>query len=210
MEFRRSELKSYFDNQLLKLYETIHKQLVRVQEKIPYELVAHMVLSGGFGNAAYNLQIRVVPEPQLVVCNGNVADRMQKLKSGRNVLGWRCCRTSYGTLCKVLYDPNDQLCYGVTTQIDPLYKKPYVMQYIDCFGQPVSSDEPIVQTFKRKGPPATAAQPSPTRMFPTEIICSELDASTLPNVMNAYKSQNPHNRSNICQLTHQPAVLCAA
>ena len=61
---------------------------------------AHMVLSGGLGNSAYvqsalrdryapgptafanaqNLQIRVAPDPQLVVCKGNVADRLQKLK----------------------------------------------------------------------------------------------------------------------------------
>src|SRR6202034_122755 len=72
---------------------------------------AHLVLSGGLGNSPYvqrrlqeryssgsapfsnarSLQVRVAPEPQLVVCKGIVADRVQKLKSGRSVLGWRCC-----------------------------------------------------------------------------------------------------------------------
>src|SRR4051794_18288016 len=71
---------------------------------------AHLVLSGGLGNSAYVrdclrnrygfgnsthpnarcLQVRVAPDPQLVVCKGNVADRVAKIKSGQSILGWRC------------------------------------------------------------------------------------------------------------------------
>ncbi|KAK3202688.1 hypothetical protein GRF29_154g387368, partial [Pseudopithomyces chartarum] len=194
--------------QLSKLYTLIDKQLHRVHQKFPYESVSHLVLSGGLGNSAYvrdslitryaqgrsahpsaqNLQIRVAPEPQLVVCKGNVADRVQKLKSGQAVLGWRCSRASYGTLCKVLYDAEDARYFGAPTQVDPLDGKTYVMQHVDWFvkqGEPVSSSTPIVRTFKRKCSPATPSNPDPPRIFPTEIITSDLEASLLPTVMNA-------------------------
>ena len=114
---------------------------------------SHLVLSGGLGNSAYvrdslsmryaqgrsahpsaqNLQIRVAPEPQLVVCKGNVADRVQKIKSGQGVLGWRCSRSSYGTLCKVVYDAANPGHMGAPTQVDALDGKTYVMQHVDWF-----------------------------------------------------------------------------
>jgi hypothetical protein len=125
----------------------IDKQLVRLQQKHSNEEVAHLVLSGGLGNSAYvqsrltskylfgnsihgnarNIQIRVAPDPQLVVCKGNVADRIAKLKSGQSILGWRCCRASYGTKCKILYNPNDQQHIGQQTEIDMLDGKSYVV-----------------------------------------------------------------------------------
>lgn len=114
---------------------------------------AHMVLSGGLGNSAYvqsalrdryapgptsfinaqNLQIRVAPDPQLVVCKGNVADHLQKLKSGEAVLKWRCCRTSYGTLCKTMYDPKNPAHQGLRTKLDSYDGKVYVLDHIDWF-----------------------------------------------------------------------------
>jgi hypothetical protein len=112
-----------------------------------------MVLSGGLGNSAYvrdqlsnryaygnaphinasNLQIRVAPDPQLVVCKGNVSDRVEKLKSGASVLQWRQCRSSYGMLCKVRYDPQIPAHIGLYTQKDPLDEQLYVSNYIDWF-----------------------------------------------------------------------------
>jgi hypothetical protein len=117
-----------------------------------------MVLSGGLGNSAYvrdqlrsryasgtsphnnasNLQIRVAPDPQLVVCKGNVSDRVQKLKSGESVLGWRCCRSSYGLLCKVKYNPQNRTHIGLSTELDPLDGELYVKRYIDWFIKQVS------------------------------------------------------------------------
>jgi hypothetical protein len=79
------------------------------------------------------MQIRIAPDPQLVVCKGNVADRVQKLKTGQSVLGWRCCRASYGTMCKILYDPCNLAHVGLRTEVDPLDKKTYVMDCIDWF-----------------------------------------------------------------------------
>ena len=147
MYFRREDLKVFFDVQISKLFDMMDKQLFRLQQKHPNEEVAHLVLSGGLGNSAYvqsclrsrytygntshsnarSIQIRVAPDPQLVVCKGNVADRVQKLKSGHSVLGWRCCRASYGTKCKILYDPNNLQHIGLRTEIDLLDRKTYVV-----------------------------------------------------------------------------------
>jgi hypothetical protein len=129
-----------------------------------------MVLSGGLGNSAYvrdqlhnryargnaphinacNLQIRVAPDPQLVVCKGNVADRVQKLSSGQSVLGWRCSRTSYGLLCKMKYDPNNPAHYGLTTARDPLDGQMYIMDYIDWFIKQVGRTTPVISQATNK------------------------------------------------------------
>jgi hypothetical protein len=149
------------DKQLARLQQKLPNEQV-VCSLLPYLPVcdlffntdqAHMVLSGGLGNSAYvrdqlhsryacgnaphinasNLQIRVAPDPQLVVCKGNVADRVQKLTSGQSVLGWRCSRSSYGLLCKVKYDANNPAYYGLNTARDPLDGQLYIMDYIDWF-----------------------------------------------------------------------------
>ncbi|KAF2024035.1 hypothetical protein EK21DRAFT_12821, partial [Setomelanomma holmii] len=218
MVFRRDDLKAFFDIQISKLFDMLDKQLVRIQEKYPGEQMAHLVLSGGLGNSAYvqncmrnryasgnishanarNMRIRIAPDPQLVVCKGNVADRVQKLKTGQSVLGWRCCRASYGTMCKILHEPQNPAHFGLKTERDALDGKNYVVNCVDWFikqGEPVSSDHPIVRTFNRKCPPASAMMPSPTRVFPTEVICTEVDKSQLPVVLNScntFKLKNRH------------------
>ena len=118
-----------------------------------------MVLSGGLGNSAYvrdqlcaryangntshlnarNLLIRVAPHPQLVVCKGNVADRVEKLKSGQSVLGWRCSRTSYGLLCKVKYGKGNKAHIGLKTELDLFDKELYVVDWVDWFIKKVLS-----------------------------------------------------------------------
>ncbi|CAN9174497.1 unnamed protein product [Alternaria alternata] len=160
MYFRRDDLKGFFDTQVSKLFDMMDKQLSRVRQKHPTEQVSHLVLSGGLGNSAYvqhclrsryasgntphsnahNMQIRIAPDPQLVVCKGNVADRVQKLKTGQSVLGWRCSRASYGTMCKILYDPYDPAHQGSKTEVDPLDKKTYIMNCIDWFIKQIESD----------------------------------------------------------------------
>jgi len=112
---------------------------------------AHLVLSGGLGNSAYiqkrlraryafgassfsnasNLQVRVAPDPQLVVCKGIVADRLQKINRGQSIIGWRCCRASYGTMCKVAYDQTNPQHFGKATHRDPVDGKVYVPDVVD-------------------------------------------------------------------------------
>ena len=159
MYFRRDVLKAYFDEQISKLFKMVDKQLFQLQQKHPNEQVAHLVLSGGLGNSAYvqsclrtryasgnpthsnaqSIQLRVAPDPQLVVCKGNVADRVAKLKSGQSVLGWRCCRASYGTKCKMLYNPNNNQHIGLQTEIDLLDGKMYVVDCVDWFVKKAST-----------------------------------------------------------------------
>lgn len=159
MYFQRDSLKKFFDLQIAKLFDLMDKQLLRLQQKHPNEQVAHLVLSGGLGNSAYvqsclrskyafgnsthsnarSIQIRVAPDPQLVVCKGNVADRVAKLKSGQSVLGWRCCRASYGTKCKMLYNSNIPQHIGKKTEIDLLDGKAYVVDCVDWFIKKVST-----------------------------------------------------------------------
>ncbi|KAF1831720.1 hypothetical protein BDW02DRAFT_504623 [Decorospora gaudefroyi] len=224
MHFRRDDLKPFFDAQITKLFDMIDKQLVRLQQKLPHEQVSHMVLSGGLGNSVYvrdqlrnryangnarkhsnafNLQIRVAPDPQLVVCKGNVADRVEKLKSGQSVLGWRCCRSSYGLLCKVKHDPRNPAHHGLNTQRDALDGQMYVTDYIDWFikkGEPVSNEHPIVKTFSRKCSPATNIRPNPPRVFPTDVVCSDVDMSMLPVVMNSACHRICNIQSNFSSL----------
>lgn len=115
-------------------------------------LKAHLVLSGGLGHSPYiqqrlksryiaggghanarGLQVRVAPDPQLAVCKGMVADRIRKLKAGKAVLQYRCCRASYGTVCKELYNKNNPLHVGRPTSLDPMNGKLYVTQSIAWF-----------------------------------------------------------------------------
>jgi len=206
--FRRDEIRSYFDAQIAKLYELLDRQLTRIQQKFPEEQVAHLVLSGGLGNSAYvyrrlqdryssgnapfqnarALQVKVAPEPQLVVCKGIVADRVQKLKTGTSVLNWRCCRASYGTLAKVAFNPQNPEHFGRSPVKDAFDGKLYILECISWFikeGEPVSIDHPIIKKFTRKCPPASQFNPDPPRVFQTDIVTSNLDKDLLPLVMNS-------------------------
>jgi hypothetical protein len=79
------------------------------------------------------LQVRVAPDPQLVVCKGIVADRIQKIRTNRSVLEWRCSRASYGTACKVLFDPRNPQHFGQPTQKDAFDGKLYIPDCISWF-----------------------------------------------------------------------------
>lgn len=108
MYFQRDDLKGNFDKQIAKLFDMIDKQFVRLRERHLNEQVAHLILSGGLGNSPYvqssgksryaldnsthsnarSVQVRVASDPQLVVCKGNIANRVAKLKSGQSVFRW--------------------------------------------------------------------------------------------------------------------------
>lgn len=122
MLFDREELRMLFDNQTEKIFKLIDAQLSKLNTLMPDMPINHLVLSGGLGQSLYvqqrlkeryggglgsfqfantqDIQVRVAPDPQLAVCKGLVADRVRKLKAGEGVLGWRCCRASYGLICK--------------------------------------------------------------------------------------------------------------
>jgi len=205
MTFAREDLQTMFDKQISKLFSLIDTQLMSLRTKLPSSNVSHIILSGGLGNSAYvqqslrarygqtasnphsYIQVRIAPDPQLAVCKGLVTDRVQKLRTNRSVLGWRCCRASYGTLCKILYDKKDPSHAGKMTIKDPLNGKTYITDAIAWFvkkGEPVSIDQPLVHTFVKKIPPG-----DPRRAFPTCIITSDLNAEDLPIQVAAGKGQ---------------------
>lgn len=203
MMFERGDLQRLFDKQIAKLFRLIDSQLRSLHQKFPDEQVAHLVLSGGLGNNAYvqsqlrrhyartsipNAQlisVRIAPDPQLAVCKGLVSDRVRKLLTSRSVLGWRCCRSSYGTICKVMYNKDIPEHHGQQLVRDPLNGKLYITHAIAWFvkkGEPVSVDSPIVHKFVRN-----VDHGDPRRVFPTSIIESDLEAAYLPEKMNQCK-----------------------
>lgn len=66
-----------------------------------------------------------------MVCKGIVADRLQKINSGSSVLGCRCSRASYGTICKVLYDSSSPAHHRKRTSLDPISSRVYVDNIVD-------------------------------------------------------------------------------
>jgi hypothetical protein len=202
MQFTRSELRQLFDIQIGLLYELIDKQLQRFQGSYSLQYVSHLILSGGLGNSLYvqdqlrkrygfgtnplnysrEIRVQVAPEPQLAVCKGVVMNRMRKFKTGKDVLGWRCARASYGTICKVPYDPANALHNGRPRTQDPFTGIEYLANAIEWFihkGSPVNSDVPISKHFTRKLYPDDL-----NRTFPTSIVVSHVDWESLPMQLN--------------------------
>ncbi|KAL9614056.1 MAG: hypothetical protein Q9167_001410, partial [Letrouitia subvulpina] len=201
MSFTREDLQKLFDKQIQKLVSLIDSQMQNMQRRFPGQQVNHLVLSGGLGHSAYvqdrlrerfysggghpnaiNIQVRVAPDPQLAVCKGLVADRVRRLNAGKAVLRQRCCRASYGTVCKEAYDKDNPSHIGRETVKDPLNGKLFVTKSIAWFikkGKPVSSEEPIIHNFHRKIAPG-----DPRRAFPTSIVKSDAEEAFLPNYLN--------------------------
>jgi hypothetical protein len=198
MTFKQSELRALFDVQVNRLFELIDKQLSGFQTKNPQGVISHLILSGGLGNSAYvqskletryafglstfacarTVQVHVAPEPQLCVCRGLVQDRIRRLSSGVGVLGWRCSRASYGTICKMPYEAGNQSHAGRQITKDPYTGKLYLINAIEWFiykGQPVNSDTPITRPFTRKLEPGEL-----NRTFPTSVVTSDVDVRNLP------------------------------
>ena len=202
MQFTRSELRQLFDAQVDLLFDLLDKQLQRFQESHPLQHVSHLILSGGLGNSVYvqgqlrkryglgsntlnyglEIRVQVAPEPQLAVCKGVVMNRMRKFKTGKGVLGWRCARASYGTICKIPYDPTNPLHVGRPRSQDPFTGAEYLANAVEWFihkGSPVNSDEPISKYFTRKLYPGDL-----NRAFPTSIVVSHVDWESLPMQLN--------------------------
>ena len=203
MSFTKEDLRAIFDRQIDKLFRLIDNQLRGLSERLPHKTVSHLVLSGGLGQSPYvqqrlreqygdgasgfanaqTLEVRVAPDPQLAVCKGMVSDRLRKLKAGESVLGWRCCRASYGLICKELYSKKNPKHIGRTTVKDAQDRELYVPDCIDWFvekGTPVSIDRPIIHNFRRK-----ISRGDPRRVFPTKIVVSYMEKESLPYQLEA-------------------------
>ncbi|KIW01595.1 uncharacterized protein PV09_07067 [Verruconis gallopava] len=198
MHFKLSDLQKLFDKQITQLFALIDHQLQNFAISHPGQRVQHLVLSGGLGNSTYvqyrlrerystsvngltrsrYLAVHVSSEPQLAVCKGLCLDRVRNSQHSKPVLIWRCCRASYGTDCKILYNRKNPEHIGRTTMTDRLDGKKYIMNGIAWFikkGEPVDVTKPIVQRFTRK---ITAGDPR--RAFSDKVIVSHLDKTFLP------------------------------
>lgn len=146
------------------------------------------MLSGGLGSSEYvrgklgarygTLRLHTAPEPQLAVCKGLVADRLQKLNTGQQILKWRCCRESYGTICRSVYDAKNPDHRDRTPYRDKQTGKWYVDESVKWFirkGQPVSSDEPVTHDFSYSSLPGDK-----DRIYATEVVNSSLERHILP------------------------------
>ncbi|KAF2403093.1 hypothetical protein EJ06DRAFT_472162 [Trichodelitschia bisporula] len=204
------DLQTLFDKQIERLVTLIDQQLENFQKKYSADKIAHLVLSGGLGNSPYvqsllkaryafgaskftcaqNVQVHVAPEPQLAVCKGLISHRMREV-IGDPVIKQLCCRASYGTVCRILYDKRNPTHQGLKTWRDPLNGKEYVAQAIAWFirkGQPVDVKKPIVHLFNRKLTPG-----DPRRAFPTSVVVSHVDSRRLP-------IQIDHNVQILCEI----------
>lgn len=192
MRFTLTDLQSLFDMQITRLFELIDSQMDSFDRKFPTDTISHLVLSGGLGNSAYvqrkmkqryamsvhtSLQVHVAPEPQLAVCKGIVVDWL-RAKRNQPVLEWRCCRSSYGTECKVLYNKDNPEHIGQQTHTDPLNNKQYITKAIAWFvtkGEPINVNDSISHKFSRRIAPG-----DPRRAFPESVVQSDLDKEFLP------------------------------
>lgn len=163
MHFDQMELQELFDEQIEKLFKLIDRQLNALALMSPAINANHLILSGGLGQSPYlqrrlqerygnqahvsanvhTMQVHVAPEPQLAVCKGLVLDRLRKIRAGQGVLGWRCCRASYGLICKELYDIENPNHIGRKTQRDAKDKELYVQDCIDWFVVRVSNYDQV-------------------------------------------------------------------
>lgn len=110
----------------------IDEQLDWMRINRPGEMVHYLVLSGGLGGSPYvktqlelkygttGINIIRSQEPRLSVVKGLVMDRKQRLISGTAALKTRIARSSYGVLCRQIYNPNIHV--GADVEVD-IYNK---------------------------------------------------------------------------------------
>jgi hypothetical protein len=71
------------------------------------------------------------PNSQLAVCRGLVIDRMQRIKTNKNILVGRVCPASYGVLCDLPYERNNTQHVGQETFKNPINGLLYVKNQVD-------------------------------------------------------------------------------
>ena len=77
------------------------------------------------------------------MCKGLIADRLRELQMGKSILRWRCCRASYGTICKELYNKKKPEHIGRDVHFDPMNKKRYVTDHVAWFIKQVNLDSSV-------------------------------------------------------------------
>jgi len=195
----RSELQAVFDDQIDKMCTLIDKQLQIVRDRHSAEAVSYLILSGGLGSSRYvqnsirsryekgsgralaggDMQVLGSSEPQLAVCHGLVAARMQANMGGMDVFANRCCPVSFGILSRELYDPTRHI--GEKVVQDPHDNRRWAEGQINWIlkqGQIVRADYGVSERYCIKI--AMGREMEPWR---THIVQSSLPAHQLPRSM---------------------------
>ncbi|KAN0076644.1 hypothetical protein V8E54_006786 [Elaphomyces granulatus] len=128
MKFTRDDFKDIFDPLVESIIELIDRQFENMQQRHPSKKMAcaisinYIVLSGGLGSSEYlrkaleekfldyhhpnasGLKILVSDEPQLSVAKGLVYDRLQRMNTGKSVLGAKASPANYGIVVQKGYN----------------------------------------------------------------------------------------------------------
>jgi len=215
MIITQEELRRIFDEQLNKMIGLIDQQLKLLQQTQSNESIADLVLSGGLGSSPYiyqrlksryergasefanaqSMRILRTAKPQLAVVHGLVMDRVQQIKDDKVVYKERCCRHSYGIVCRELYNASKHTGEPVTE--DSRDGQKYALKQIDwlvvqvstlgCWlnskltknqGKKVNVSEGVKTHYRLKRDPGSEKE-----AVKTEIVMSTLPAESLPRSM---------------------------
>ncbi|MCJ1381372.1 hypothetical protein MMC17_004482 [Xylographa soralifera] len=199
MRFTSDELKTLFDVQVERMFKLIETQLDRLQHKQPTATVTYLVMSGGLGSSPYirsrlklrymtdmatvrpntrGMQVVLVPEPQLVVVQGLVINRIQEVRYGQEVIKMRCCRASYGTICQKKWDTKIHI--GEQVREDPFTRTKYATEQIDWL---IKQGDPIKGNSVKR-PYHMYFQPKEqTKRWKARMVISDLPYEQLPTSM---------------------------
>ncbi|MCJ1406143.1 hypothetical protein MMC19_000208 [Ptychographa xylographoides] len=196
MRLTSGELKGLFDVQVEKMFKLIETQLDRLQKKEPATTITYLVMSGGLGSSPYlrdrlklrymtdmstvrpnirGMQVVLVPEPQLVVVQGLVHNRIQEVQYGQEVFKMRCCRASYGTICRKKWDPKAHP--GEEVKTDPFTSQKFAMGQIDWL---IRQGDPIKGNSVRKPYHMCFSPTTQAKHWKAQIVMSDLPYEQLP------------------------------
>ncbi|MCJ1404496.1 hypothetical protein MMC11_007722 [Xylographa trunciseda] len=199
MRLTSDELKSLFDVQVERMFKLIETQLDRLQKKEPTAIVTYLVMSGGLGSSPYirnrlklryttdmatvwpnirGMQVVLVAEPQLVVVQGLVLNRVQEVRHGQEVFKMRCCRASYGTICRKKWDKNVHL--GEDVKQDFFTNQKFAIEQIDWL---IKQGDPIRGNSVRKPYHMCFSPAAPAKRWKAQMVMSDLPYEQLPTSM---------------------------
>lgn len=150
-------MKAIFDDLIIRLIRKIREQISNLTRLSPYAELRYIILSGGLGSSRYVkervtaeictdaarvrngniLRVLVAADPQLAVVKGLVMERAQSIEQDVPVWMGRCCRVSYGILCRRRYKAKEH--FGEPTVKDPLTGELWVEDQIDWIIKVVGS-----------------------------------------------------------------------
>ena len=114
---------------------------------------------------------------------GLVLDRIQSIHKGNDIFKERCCRLSYGVVCRELYKPNSPRHMGKKVTLDPMDGKRWVDDQIIWLieqGKSVPADG-VLKPFFIKRKPGEESSP-----WEVKVVMSSIPQTQLPtNVSQA-------------------------